>query len=98
MCCGKGRQQLTGLFQATGSAKARPTAAATRPLAPLIGRSSTGMLQYRYMGPTSLTVTSPVTGRQYRFDRPGAVQHVDARDRFLLDRTPHVKPAARRAG
>jgi len=56
------------------------------------------MLQYQYVGRTALTVVSPATGRQYRFDRPGAVQQVDARDRQWLERVPNVKPTARRVG
>lgn len=56
------------------------------------------MLHYQYVGRTAMTVVSPVTGRQYRFDRPGAVQQVDARDCQLLERVPNVKPVARLVG
>jgi hypothetical protein len=98
MCCGKGRQHLTGLLQPRGSSRIRPTVAANRPAAPPIARSSTAMLQYQYVGRTALTVVSPATGRQYRFDHRGAVQQVDARDRQWLERVPNVKPAARRVG
>ncbi|HEY5174939.1 MAG TPA: hypothetical protein VII95_05170 [Terriglobales bacterium] len=72
--------------------------AATRPAGPPIARSSTAMLQYQYVGRTALTVVSPATGRQYRFERPGAVQQVDARDRQWLERVPNIKPTARRVG
>jgi hypothetical protein len=54
------------------------------------------MLQYQYAGRTALTVASPTTGRRYRFDRPGAVLQVDARDRQWIERVPHVKATARR--
>jgi hypothetical protein len=97
MCCGKGRQQLTRMSQASGS-RIRPNVAATRPAAPAIARSSTAMPLYQYVGRTALTVVSPATGRQYRFDRPGAVQQVDLRDRQWLERVPDVKPVARRVG
>ena len=98
MCCGKARQQLTGLLQPRGSSRMSPTVAATRPAAPPIARSSTARLQYQYVGRTALTVVSPATGRQYRFDRPGAVQQADARDRQWLERVPNIKPVARRVG
>ena len=96
MCCGKGRQQLTRRLQASGS-KIRPAVPATRPAAPPIARSSTGMLYYQYVGRTALTAVSPVTGRQYRFGRPGAVQQVDARDQQWLEHVPNVKPVAQHA-
>jgi hypothetical protein len=41
-------------------------------------------VSFEYSGPTGLTVTGPVSGVRYRFDRPGAVVEVDARDRILL--------------
>ena len=96
MCCGKGRQQLTGLMQPSGGSRRRPTEAVVKPAAPPIARSSTAMLQYQYAGRTALTVASPTTGRRYRFDRPGAVLQVDARDRQWIERVPHVKATARR--
>ena len=98
MCCGKGRQQLSGLLQSTGNSRIRPTVAATRMAAPPIARSSTAALHYQYVGRTAMTVVSPATGRQYRFDRPGAQQQVDARDRQWIERVPNIRPAARRAG
>lgn len=72
--------------------------AVNRPAVPPIARSSTAILHYKYVGRTALTVVSPATGRQYRFDRPGAVQLVDARDRQWLERVPNVKPLAKREG
>jgi hypothetical protein len=69
----------------------------TRPAAPPIARSSTAMLHYQYVGRTGMTVVSPATGRQYRFERPGSVLQIDARDRQWIERVPNVK-AARRAG
>jgi hypothetical protein len=35
-------------------------------------------------GTTPVTVRGPVTGVEYRFDRPGARVEVDSRDRILL--------------
>lgn len=85
-------------MQTSGMAgRTRPATAVARPAAPPIARSSTAILQYQYVGRTGLTVVSPTTGRQYRFDRPGAVQSVDPRDRQWLERTPNVRPARRLA-
>jgi hypothetical protein len=55
-------------------------------------------LQYQYVGRTAMSVVSPATGRQYRFDRPGAVVQVDARDRQWIERVPNIKAMVRRAG
>lgn len=83
-------------MQATGTVnRMRPSSAAVRPAAPPIARSSTAILQYQYVGRTGLTVVSPGTGKRYRFDRPGAMQQVDPRDRFWLERIPNVKLARR---
>jgi hypothetical protein len=98
MCCGKGRQQLSGILHSTGNSRMRPTVGGTRVAPPPIARSSTSMLQYQYVGRTAMTVVSPATGRRYRFDRPGAQQQVDARDRQWIERVPNIRPAARRVG
>ena len=83
-----------GLAQPSG--KMRPPTTTNKPTAPLLARSSIAALQYTYVGRSSVTTVSPITGRQYRFDRPGAVQQVDARDRQWLERVPNVKLAVRR--
>ncbi len=84
-------------MQANGN-RTNSAAVSARPAVPLIGRSSAGSLNYQYVGRTAVTVVSPATGRQYRFDKPGAVQQVDARDRKWLERVPNIKPANRRVG
>jgi hypothetical protein len=43
-----------------------------------------------YGGKTGMTVVGPVSGRVYRFDRPGAQVSVDARDKFLLATIPNL--------
>jgi hypothetical protein len=35
---------------------------------------------FEYIGKTALTVVGNITGRRYRFNRPGDLQSVDARD------------------
>ncbi len=46
---------------------------------------------FRYGGKTALTVRGGVTGRRYRFPRPGAVVLVDARDRPSLAPVPNLR-------
>jgi hypothetical protein len=46
---------------------------------------------YEYIGARALTVTSPLTGRRYRFDEPGARSEVDQRDRSFIDRLPQLR-------
>jgi hypothetical protein len=41
-------------------------------------------VSFVYVGTTGLTVRGPVSGREYRFDRPGARVEVDPGDRILL--------------
>ena len=41
-------------------------------------------VSFEYAGQTGLSVTGPISGIRYRFDHPGAVVEVDARDRVLL--------------
>jgi hypothetical protein len=43
-----------------------------------------GSVFFINLGTAATTVRGPVTGRDYHFDRPGAVVDVDARDRVLL--------------
>jgi hypothetical protein len=53
---------------------------------------------FQYVGRTRLTVIGPVTGRAYRFDRPGASLDVDFRDRRSLAVVPNLRqvtPVAR---
>jgi hypothetical protein len=48
-------------------------------------------LIYEYIGQTALTVSSPYTGRRYRFDRPGARVELDPRDRSLVARLEQLR-------
>lgn len=70
MCCGRNRLQQ----RAAMAAPARPTTAAPAP----------ARVSFVNQGNEALTVRGPVTGVEYRFDRPGARVEVDARDRILL--------------
>ena len=77
-CCGK-RRMLAG------GPPVRPTYA-TSPRADAAPAGSRPLLRvvYEYVGQSALTVTSPTTGKRYRFDRPGARVDVDPRDRGIV--------------
>jgi hypothetical protein len=44
-----------------------------------------------YTGSTGMTVLGPVSGRRYRFDRPGAQLTVGPWDRPGLTEFPHLR-------
>jgi hypothetical protein len=48
---------------------------------------------FEYVGPTSLTVTGPTTGNQYRFGASGVRVRVDIRDRAQLLGIPNLRVA-----
>lgn len=76
MCCGKNRAQFRGRtpdLQPPSHAQAT-----SQGPQPQLGRYSGST--FEYIGGTRLTVAGSVTGREYRFDRPGARIEVDPRD------------------
>ena len=48
---------------------------------------------FEYVGRSAMTVIGGVTGRRYRFERPGARLAVDPTDRPSLSKVPHLKLA-----
>lgn len=50
---------------------------------------------FEYVGKTGLTVVGPVTGRRYRFERPGALLAVDERDSSSMAGVPNLRRASR---
>jgi hypothetical protein len=74
-CCGGARQRLGPIMSPPA-----PGPAARR-----------FAIEFEYAGPTALTVTGPVSGRRYRFDRPGARLAIDPRDRPSLARVPKLR-------
>jgi len=70
MCCGRNRQMQR-------STTSSPVRAPVPPPAPT-------RVSFINQGAKPLTVRGPVTGVEYRFDRPGARVQVDSRDRILL--------------
>jgi hypothetical protein len=84
-CCGKMRL----------AAGAPATIARQGPPAGLSPAQAQGPRQSRvffeYVGRTGLTVVGPVTGKRYRFDRPGARLEVDLKDRRSIAAVPHLR-------
>ena len=77
MCCGKGREQLR---------RTSPQAQEFR-----TGSGPVPVVCFEYVGNSALTVLGPVTGRRYRFDRPGDRVLVDLRDTPSVAAVPHLR-------
>jgi len=90
MCCNKQREQ----YQQFLSKQTAPSALLNRRL--FQGTSSPALAalqkpQFEYTGKTALTVVSPLTGKSYRFPRPGAQVEVETPDRVWLTSVPNLK-------
>ena len=59
-----------------------------RMASPAIPQASTA---FEYAGTTALTAVGAITGRRYRFDRPGAIVDVDLRDASSLAGVPQLR-------
>jgi hypothetical protein len=84
-CCGKKREQLRPGIQ-------------LRPIAPTIRGSDFrpslpvySAVVFEYVGKTALTAIGPISGRHYRFSRPGAILEVDPRDSASLAAVPNLR-------
>jgi hypothetical protein len=66
-------------------------AAARLPRPTRLKEGPTLPVRFSYAGSTALTVLGPATGRRYRFDQPGAVLPVDARDAAALASVPGLR-------
>jgi hypothetical protein len=49
------------------------------------------LIDFQYIGATSLTVLGRETRNRYHFDRPGAVVAVDARDQLSMAYVPNLR-------
>ena len=74
MCCGRNRTELM----------TSPAMAKTRPATAVAAQKLPSSVSFVYTGNTTLTVTGPISGVEYKFNRPGARVEVDWRDRILL--------------
>ena len=87
-CCGQHRRQYGG----TAPTQRRPARAAAVATRRRPKRSEHAYFQY--LGKSALTATGPISGRRYRFDRPGAVVAVDPRGRRSLAAVPTLTQVA----
>ncbi len=83
MCCGAKRQSVskptvTRRMSPKPMARAHPEALRMGSTTPL------KTVTFEYVGLSSLTAVSPITGKRYVFSRPGAKVEVDGRDRQAL--------------
>lgn len=78
-CCGDRRRQIA---QTPTAPKNEPHPASPRPRFSVV---------FEYTGRTALTAVGPVSGRPYRFERPGARLGVDPRDRPGLASVPKLR-------
>ena len=87
-CCGKNRTE--DYHSGRPSLAPEPAedglrrAGHVRPVAPI-------SVVFEYVGKTALTALGPVTGRRYRFSRPGARVAVDWRDAPSLAAVPNLR-------
>lgn len=87
-CCGKMRLSKTPPGSHASVAQAAGPVQASRQ----------SRVFFEYLGRTALTVVGPVSGRRYRFDRPGARLEVDLKDRRSLAALPLLRQMAPGAG
>lgn len=84
-CCGRG--SLTDL----GSSPLAPVPRAPRQEARNEGPMRQSHLIFEYFGRSGLTAIGGVTGKRYRFDRPGARIAVEPVDKPSLVSVPHLR-------
>jgi hypothetical protein len=84
-CCGQRRQQISRAMPVQRAINPAPASNVNR--APGTPRTST----FQYVGKTALTAVGPVSGRNYRFNHPGAIVEVDPRDRASLASVPNLR-------
>lgn len=81
-CCGKKREQI----------KPRPRIYPNRPPAAVpVASEGESAVEYEYLGRTGLNLIGPITGKFYRFDRPGARLLIDPRDKPGLVNVPLLR-------
>jgi hypothetical protein len=83
MCCGNQR--------AAARAAVMPPAAAPTLSARAAAAAQTSVISFEYVGRGEAAIRGPVSGRLYRFSRPGERREVDARDRPGLAALPVLR-------
>ena len=73
-----------------GSKRSQLSNAGTTVHSPAIADQSSTV--FEYIGKTALTITGAITGRRYRFNKPGDIQSIDPRDVNSVLSVPVVRP------
>ena len=84
-CCGSQRRQLQGIRPSYPPTSPMPNETFVAP------RERRFVVCFEYIGQTSLTVIGGVSGRRYRFERPGIRIIVDPHDRPSLAAVPNLR-------
>jgi hypothetical protein len=80
-CCGKQREQIRATQSDHSNTNIMENGMETKRVAIL----------FEYKGNSNLTVHGLISGKQYSFERPGAIVEVDSRDRNLLLAMPSLR-------
>ena len=65
--------------------------AASHVKTPMTHMQQTTNSVFEYIGKTALTVIGNITGRRYRFNRPGDLQSIDPRDAAGMQAVPVLR-------
>src|SRR6516164_1237660 len=85
-CCGRQIPVIGGGASAASRFHPAPAGQTARTQVRLRTR-----VYFEYVGRTGMTAIGAVTGRRYRFERPGARAAVDPADKPSLAKVPHLK-------
>ena len=91
-CCGKGRVRLTTSNRAMNEQSVRGASLPSR-VRPRVDTFNAAVF-LEYVGATGLTVRGPISGKTYRFVRPGASVAVDGLDAPYLLAVPNLRKHA----
>jgi hypothetical protein len=79
-CCGRQREQFLGASQVPPRVNDKLRQPLSQPA-----------IRFEYVGATGLTILGAVTGKRYRFDKPGSRLLVDLRDVASMASVPHLR-------
>ncbi len=85
-CCGNKRESLSHSGYPADTNHSRPN----RMSGSIPAYDNNPTIRFQYVGRTGLTVLGPMSGKHYRFDKPGAQLVVDPRDRASLLLVPNL--------
>jgi hypothetical protein len=99
MCCGRLRQTIASeprpgnVVQSAATSAPRLLGGTVKSSPNWVGAGA--VAEFEHNGASALTVVSPLTGKTYRFDGPGARVAVDPRDRSWVAFVPTLKAVGR---